>query len=310
MTIPARLAYLAVFVGVLGHASSEFFAVLSGISGPEVSVWRYLFGGAGLLAVALAVEGPRRLVEPLRSHAWPLILYSLIGVSGAYLAFHWSLDFASVIQVATLTTTIPIFVGLANLVANRLPISRLKMATGACAVGGLALLITDGAVERLMGGSDSLIGIFLGILCSALVAGYAVAIKPVIERYGAMRTTALSLAIGGIGLWLGVGLAFAVWVDPTTLFQRPGVAWGSLLALAFWNTTITQFLWIGGLAAAADMTRASYLFFLKPVIAAILALTFLGDEISLLQAAAMVVVMASVLVEVLWPRLSGQRPEK
>ena len=260
--------------------------------------------------MALAVEGPRRLVEPLRSHAWPLILYSLIGVSGAYLAFHWSLDFASVIQVATLTTTIPIFVGLANLVANRLPISRLKMATGACAVGGLALLITDGAVERLMGGSDSLIGIFLGILCSALVAGYAVAIKPVIERYGAMRTTALSLAIGGIGLWLGVGLAFAVWVDPTTLFQRPGVAWGSLLALAFWNTTITQFLWIGGLAAAADMTRASYLFFLKPVIAAILALTFLGDEISLLQAAAMVVVMASVLVEVLWPRLSGQRPEK
>ena len=310
MTIPARLAYLAVFVGVLGHASSEFFAVLSGISGPEVSVWRYLFGGAGLIAVALVLEGPRRLLEPLSSHAWPLIGTSLIGVSGAYLAFHWALDFASVIQVATLVTTIPIFVGLANLVANRLPISGLKMATGACAVGGLALLITDGAMERLLGGSDSLIGIGLGILCAALVAGYAVAIKPIIALYGAMRTTALSLAIGGLGLWLGVGLAFAVWVDPTTLFQRPAVAWGSILALALWNTTITQFLWIGGLAAAADMTRASYLFFLKPVIAAILALTFLGDEISLLQAAAMVVVMASVLVEVLWPRLSGQRPEK
>ena len=306
MTIPARLAYLAVFVGVLGHASSEFFAVLSGISGPEVSVWRYLFGGAGLIAVALVLEGPRRLLEPLSSHAWPLIGTSLIGVSGAYLAFHWALDFASVIQVATLTTTIPIFVGLANLVANRLPISRLKMATGACAIGGLALLITDGAVERLVGGSDSLLGIFLGILCAALVAGYAVAIKPIIERYGTMRTTALSLAIGGLGLWLCVGLAFAIWVDPTTLFQRPNVAWGSILALAFWNTTITQFLWIGGLAAAADMTRASYLFFLKPVIAAALAMTLLGDDLSLLQAAAMVVVMASVLIELLWPRLAGR----
>ncbi|MDP6069523.1 MAG: DMT family transporter [Alphaproteobacteria bacterium] len=308
MTIPARLAYLAVFIGVLGHASSEFFAVLSGISGPEVSVWRYLFGGAGLIAVALVLEGPRRLLEPLSSHAWPLIGTSLIGVSGAYLAFHWALDFASVIQVATLVTTIPIFVGLANLVANRLPISGLKMATGACAVGGLALLITDGAMERLLGGSDSLIGIGLGILCAALVAGYAVAIKPIIALYGAMRTTALSLAIGGLGLWLGVGLAFAVWVDPTTLFQRPAVAWGSILALALWNTTITQFLWIGGLAAAADMTRASYLFFLKPVIAAGLALGLLGDELSLLQAAAMLVVMASVLVEVFWPRF-GRRPE-
>ncbi|MDP6268886.1 MAG: EamA family transporter, partial [Alphaproteobacteria bacterium] len=101
---------------------------------------------------------------------------------------------------------------------------------------------------------------------------------------------------------------FAVWVDPTTLFQRPAVAWGSILALALWNTTITQFLWIGGLAAAADMTRASYLFFLKPVIAAGLALGLLGDELSLLQAAAMLVVMASVLVEVFWPRF-GRRPE-
>ncbi|MCH7795299.1 MAG: hypothetical protein IH900_09205, partial [Proteobacteria bacterium] len=37
-------AYLCVFIGVTGHASSEFFAVLSGIKGAEVSVWRYLVG--------------------------------------------------------------------------------------------------------------------------------------------------------------------------------------------------------------------------------------------------------------------------
>ena len=46
----------------------------------------------------------------------------------------------------------------------------------------------------------------------------------------------------------------------------------------------------------------------KPVIAAGLALGLLGDELSLLQAAAMLVVMASVLVEVFWPRF-GRRPE-
>jgi drug/metabolite transporter (DMT)-like permease len=43
---------------------------------------------------------------------------SLLGVSATYLFFHWALDFASVIQVATLVTTIPIFVGLANLAVN------------------------------------------------------------------------------------------------------------------------------------------------------------------------------------------------
>ena len=126
MTLSPRFAYLAVFVGVLGHASSEFFAVLSGISGPEVSVWRYLLGGAGLVAVALAVSGPRDLREPLRTHALQLGWYSLVGVSGAYLAFHVALDYASVVQVATLVTTIPIFVGLANLAVNRLPLTPVK----------------------------------------------------------------------------------------------------------------------------------------------------------------------------------------
>lgn len=101
MTISPRFAYLAVFVGVLGHASSEFFAVLSGISGPEVSVWRYLLGGAGLVVVALAVSGPRDLLEPLRTHALQLTWYSLIGVSGAYLAFHVALDYAIVVVTSS-----------------------------------------------------------------------------------------------------------------------------------------------------------------------------------------------------------------
>ena len=54
----------------------------------------------------------------------------------------------------------------------------------------------------------------------------------------------------------------------------------SLLTLALWNTTITQFLWIGGLAAVPDITRGSYLFFLKPVIAAFLAVVFLSQNLT------------------------------
>ena len=59
-----RFASLAGFVGVLGHASSEFFAAGSGIAGPELSVWRFLLGGAGLIFLALMVTGPRNLLRP------------------------------------------------------------------------------------------------------------------------------------------------------------------------------------------------------------------------------------------------------
>ncbi|NND19189.1 MAG: EamA family transporter [Silicimonas sp.] len=302
MNIPVKWAYLAVFVGVCGHASSEFFARLTGVAGPEVSVWRYLIGAAGLLVWSLMRSDTRDLVTPLKEDWRILIPLSLLGVSLAYLFFHWSLDFASVIQVATLVTTIPIFVGLINLVVNRTPISTVKIVTGVLAVAGVAALLTDGYLDVLTADGNSLWGVLMAVLCAALVAGYSVIAKPLMVRHGSMRITTLAITIGAIGLWVGVGAFWGVWVNPLSLGEKPTVAIWSLIVLGFWNTTVTQLLWLGGLAAANDMTRASYLFFLKPVIAAGLAIIFLGDSPTWLQLAAIAVVSGSVFVEVFWPQ--------
>ncbi|MEH6652225.1 MAG: DMT family transporter [Motiliproteus sp.] len=298
----ANLAYAAVFVGVLGHASTEFVAILSGISGPELSVWRFLFGGIGLVAIALVLPGSRHLLTPLRARPLSVIGLSLLGVTIGYLLFHWSLDFASVPQVATLVTTIPIFVGLSNLVINRQPISGAKIASGICALVGISLLISDGYIARLSGSGQELIGIFLALGCAAAVAVYSVLVKPMIGEFGALRMTALTMFIGALGLWLVVGLFFGIWPSPARLTELPETSLLALLVIGFWNTTITQFLWIGGLAAVPDITRGSYLFFLKPVIAAFLAVVFLNQDITTIQMLAIVVITAYVAFEVLIPR--------
>jgi drug/metabolite transporter (DMT)-like permease len=106
--------------------------------------------------------------------------------------------------------------------------------------------------------------------------------------------------IGAVGLWIVVGLFWKIWVNPATLFSRAPGQIASLLTLAFWNTTITQFLWIGGLAAVPDITRGSYLFFLKPVIAACLAVVFLSQSLTSWQVLAIILILASVAVEALW----------
>lgn len=80
----------------------------------------------------------------------------------------------------------------------------------------------------------------------------------------------------------------------------------ALLTLSLYNTTITQFLWIGGLAAVPDITRGSYIFFLKPVIAAFLAVVFLGQGLTVWQVVAMVVICASVGAEA-YQALRGER---
>jgi drug/metabolite transporter (DMT)-like permease len=295
----AWLAYLAVLIGVFGHASTEFFAVLSGVAGPELSVWRFVLGGLGLVILALLMPDSRDLLAPFKTHFWSLILLSFLGVTVGYLVFHWSLDFASVPQVATTVTTIPIFVAIANLVINRQSISLAKIVGGLCAVVGIALLITDGYLARLAGSGGNLLGIFLAMTCAAAVALYSVLVRPIVAEYGALRITAVTMMLGGIGLWLLVGVVFDVWAVPERLVDLPATGLGYLLIIAFWNTTITQFLWIGGLAAVPDITRGSYLFFLKPVIAALLAVWILDQGITWVQMLAIAVVCASVLGEIL-----------
>jgi len=294
------IAYLAVFLGVCGHASSEFFSVLSGLKGPELSVWRFLLGGCGLIILALIFPNSRNLLEPFREYGLRLMGLSVMGVALGYLLFHWSLDFATVPQVATMVTTIPIFVGLVNLWLNKQPFSGAKMISGACAMIGVALLLTDGYLAKLAGSGESLIGVIMAMGCGAFVAAYTVMVRPIVGRYGALRITAITMLMGAVGLWLVVGLFWKIWVNPATLFSRAPGQIASLLTLAFWNTTITQFLWIGGLAAVPDITRGSYLFFLKPVIAAFLAVVFLSQDLTTWQVLAIIVICASVTVEASW----------
>jgi drug/metabolite transporter (DMT)-like permease len=298
----AWVAYLAVLLGVTGHASSEFVAVLSGVAGPELSVWRFLLGGFGLIILALIFPASRNLWEPFKSDGVQLVWLSIIGVSLGYLLFHWSLDFASVPQVATMVTTIPIFVGLINLWLNKQPFSGAKVISGISAMLGVALLITDGYLAKLAGAGQSFIGVLMALACAAVVAGYTVMVRPIIVKHGALRITAITLTLGAFGLWLVVGLFWKIWINPATLFNRPPGQAASLLTIAIWNTTITQFLWIGGLAAVPDITRGSYLFFLKPAIAAFLAVLFLSQTLTPWQTLAMAVICASVFVEAAWAR--------
>ncbi len=297
------LAYGAVFLGVIGHATSEFMAVISGVGGPEVSVWRFLIGGAGLVVVALLVPGARDLITPLREAFWPIVGLSLGMITIGYLLFHWSLDYATVPQVATLVTTSPIYVALVNLWRNGEPISKAKWTTGCAAVVGGALLITDGAIAQLAGTERNLTGMLLAICSAVLIGGFTVFAKPYIGRYGALRITALSMAIAAVGLWPLVGLGWGIWVDPLSLFERPSGQWIALLTIGLFNTTLTQWLWLGGLAAAPDFTRGMYLFFLKPVIAACLALLILGQAVTWLQWLAIAVICGAVALEASWHRL-------
>lgn len=297
------LAYLAAFAGVAGHASSEFVVKLTALQGAEVTVWRFAIGGLALVLVSLARPSTRDLITPLRQDFLPIVGLSIGGMAFGQFLFHLALDYASVVQVATLVTTMPIFVVFVARVVEGNPITAPKIVSGIGAFLGTLFLLTDGVLDKLEGGASSLPGVLLAIGCAFIGAIYLVLVRPWIRKYGAIRMTTYTFALGALAIWPVVGVLWGIWVDPTTLFDRPGGQAAAILTLGIWNTCIGFILWLWGLGHVPDPARGNYLFFLKPVIAAMLAYFILGSEITAPQILAVLTIVGFVLGEIFYDEI-------
>ena len=298
------IAYISAFLGVCGHASSEFFVKLSGISGVEVSVWRFGIGGLALLTLSLINPSSRNLVSPLKQKFIPIVTLSVFGMAFGQFLFHWALDFASVVQVATMVTIMPIGVVFVARVVEGTIITPPKIISGIGAFLGCVFLLTDGYLDQLSGSGDSIIGIYLSIGCALIGSVYLVLVKPYVQDYGPIRMTTYTFVLGFIALYPSIGLIWGMWVNPFDLFDRTSVEYLSIITLGIWNTCIAFILWLWGLSKIPDVARGNYLFFLKPVIALCLAFFVLEDNITTNQLIAIIVITGFVLMEIFYSSLS------
>ena len=298
------LAYISAFLGVCGHASSEFFVKLSGISGVEVSVWRFGLGGLALLLLCLSIPSSRNLIEPLKKSPFPIVLLSVFGMAFGQFLFHWALDFATVVQVATMVTIMPIGVVFVARIVEKTKITPPKIISGVGAFLGCVFLLTDGYIEQISGNENNLIGIYLSIGCALIGSIYLVLVKPYVNLYGPIRMTTYTFVLGFIALYPSIGLIWGIWVNPFDLFARSSTEYLSIITLGIWNTCIAFILWLWGLAKIPDVARGNYLFFLKPVIALCLAYFILDDKITINQLIAIAVITGFVIVEVFYTPIS------
>ena len=298
------IAYIAAFLGVCGHASSEFFVKLSGISGVEVSVWRFGIGGLALLTLSLINPSSRNLISPLKQKFIPIVTLSVFGMAFGQFLFHWALDFASVVQVATMVTIMPIGVVFVARVVEGTIITPPKVISGIGAFLGCVFLLTDGYLDQLSGSGNSIIGIYLSIGCALIGSVYLVLVKPYVQDYGPIRMTTYTFVLGFIALYPSIGLIWGIWVNPFDLFDRTSVEYLSIITLGVWNTCIAFILWLWGLSKIPDVARGNYLFFLKPVIALCLAFFVLEDNITINQFIAIIVITGFVLMEIFYSSLS------
>ena len=194
--MPAWIAYLACLIGVLGHASSEFVAKLAATPGPEFRVWRFLIGGAFLVIVTQFWPGARDLITPLRENGLRIALLSCLGMALGQLIFHWALDFADVVQVATIVTGIPIAVVVVDRLINGTPMTAPKMVSGIGAFIGPTLVAGAMDLWGPKGFFWSLASIHVGLGVFILYRMTQRAALPAEEQgiYGAMPARATLVA--------------------------------------------------------------------------------------------------------------------
>ena len=131
-----------------------------------------------LLILSMVNTNSRDLISPLKTDLLNIFILSVMGMSFGQLLFHWALDYASVVQVATMITIMPIIVVFVAKFVEGLKITPPKIVSGIGAFLGCIFLLTDGYLDKLSGSGDSLFGICLTIAAAIIGAIYLVLVKP------------------------------------------------------------------------------------------------------------------------------------
>lgn len=282
------LPYLALALSVVGIASALIFVRISEVDPTATLMLRMVV--ASMIVTATPILGPwhSKTETPAASSRRRLAL--LLGASGVVftldlLANHWAVVLTSVANTTLLMNTTPIFTLVIAAVVFGEVVSRRKIAAMAVAIAGGTMLV--GESVYLEGATSNIVGDGLAVLSAILYATYLNMTKGLRGHLSA-RTINLFNSLVCAGLLLPVVLA-------TSEAALPQTFWGYAIIVAL--AVFSQILGHGMMAYALHYVEAglaSMTSLLRPAVSVLLAWVFLGEPLSLLQAAGGVLILVAV----------------
>lgn len=287
------LGFIALIAGVALFSTVE---VITKIIGTRVSPWTLVFLRffiTGLVLPALVGrELPRRIAALTRRDYGVLALNGFISITLALSLFHLALIvFEKASSCAVVFSANPIFVMLLARFINNEPFTRAKAIAVFCGAVGVAFFagesgaFTMQAVKALTLITLAAIFFALGICIS----------RRVIHRYGVFILMGFSSLFGSL-----LVLPLAAWS-----MMQPGAvaglidAWLPVLALVVPGTTVAYGLYYYGLSHCTAF-QTSMPFFLKPVLASLLAVVWLGEKINLFMVIGSLCILTGLVITVVF----------
>ena len=269
MDLRAILALL--FTMIVWGVSPVFFRSLSLALGPgDHLAIRYALVGILFLGVILATRGWRIARED-----WPRLLFvSLVGFTGYNLGSAFGFERINAGTGSLIIGTQPLLIALIGAVVAK---ERLTPAVTAGLLVGFAgivflvwndLGVTGDPVSFIIGCAM----IFVSGTCWAI---YAVASKPLSQKYGSLPVTAMSVAITSLVLVLLLGRPSTL----ATLATMTPRSWAEMAYLVIFVTALTMVTWNYGAARLPAAAAGAFLYLVPPIGVAAGAL-LLGEKVT------------------------------
>ena len=231
---------------------------------------RFFFTGCVLLAVSVPIA--RLRLEPLGIRDYGIFcLNGFIGVTCALSLFHTALlVLEKAASSAVVFSANPVFVMILARFVNRETWNTRKWIAVLLGVGGISCF----ALESGEFAVDSILGLGLMVSSAFFFALSICIVKRVMARYGATLLMGFSSLFGSL-------LLFPLVVFRGMRYGLGGLsqAWIPVLYITLMGTTLAYILYYFGLLNT-PVQRGSMTFFLKPVMASVLAVIALGETIN------------------------------
>ena len=256
----------------------------------QVAALRFMLGAVFLLPLLLARRQGKFLIEGVRKGALAMLLLGTFGVFLCFYLLHSGIESTSASTAAVIFSMNPVFTVLIASLALRERLGGYGWLGVGLGLAGAFIAVTGFNFPGLLS-RDDFMGSILILVAAVAWSGYTVYGKKYSQQYGTLVVSFLSMAVGSV--------LFAMTLTIKSGWREMAgynlATWAWLLYLGIITVGIGYILYFEGLRRV-PASRGASLFYLKPVLALLIAHAALGEPISFKLLLASVMVACGILL--------------
>jgi drug/metabolite transporter (DMT)-like permease len=263
----------------------------AGKVGPiQVGALRFMLGAAFILCLLIARRQVGFMLAALKADTVPIALLGTVGVFLTFFLLHEGIETTSASTAAVIFSMNPVFTVLIASLVLRERLGILGWIGVCLGLLGAFAAVTGFEFAGLLSRQDFL-GSVLVLISAFTWSGYTVYGKRYSERYGSLVVSFLSMAVGSL-LFAVLLTVEGGWGEMADYTFR---AWAWLMYLGFIAVGLGYILYFEGMKRV-PASRGASLFYIKPVLALLLAHFALGEPVSYTLLLASLMVAGGILL--------------